>query len=114
MDDDKVMKIVQYKMPPIWMEYSTYAGAVLLLAAAHTTGVIWYTMGLAGMLMYWNYRLFVTIREYVRYVNTSEFSKLLTMIAEEELNKHKDGTFQDSECLTKEQGDVEGQDPEGD
>ena len=114
MDDDNVMRIVQYRMPSVWMEYSTYAGAVLLLAAAHTTGMIWYTMGLAGMLMYWNYRLFDTIREYVKYVNASEFSKLLTMIAEEEINKPKDGTFQDTECLTKESSDVEEEHPKGD
>lgn len=114
MDNDKVFKIVQYKMPAVWMEWGIYICAPLVLASAIVTGNVYFTAALTGCLMYWNYLLFKSLRQYVRYVNASEFSKLLTMLSEDEFNKHKDGTFQDSSCLTKEQGDVEGQDPKGD
>ena len=114
MDEDNVYAVKQYQMPPLWMEWGAYVGMVSLLSAGIVTGNVWFFAGLCGMGLYWNYKLFVVIREYVKYVNASEFSRLLTMIAEEINNKHKDGTFQDSSGLTKEQGDEETSHPEGD
>ena len=107
------LRIVQYRMPPAWMEWGAYIGAVSLLAAGILTGNVYFYAAITGMLLYWNYKLFDVIREYVQYLNASEFSKLLTTIAEAELNKQKDGTFQDSECLTKEQ-ECEQESTEGD
>jgi len=105
--DVENIQIVQYKQPPLWMEWGGHLGAVSLFAAGVVTGNIYYYMGLTAMLLYWNYKLFSVIREYVRHVNASEFSKLLTMLADLEDNEHEDGTFQDSSGLTKEQGDDE-------
>lgn len=100
--DNDVHKIVQYQMPPVWMEWGGYGAALGMFYAAVLTQNVWVIMALAAMLMYWNYRLFAIIREYVTHVNASEMSKLLMIMAEAEINKQKDGTFQDNECLTKE------------
>ena len=110
MDDDNVTRILQYENPPLWMEWSMYIGTVLMFCAAVVTGHIAWTGTLAGGLLYWNYRLYEIIRAYVRYVNASEISKLLVILAEHENNKQKDGTFQYSDGLTKEQGDEENPD----
>ena len=114
MENDNVYKIVQYKQPPLWMELGAYLGAVSLFAAGVATGSVYYFMGITAMLLYWNYKLFSVIKDYVNHVNASEFSKLLTLMAEEELNKHKEGTFQDSSGLTKEQDDEAGPSTKGD
>ena len=92
-------------MPPLWMEWGSYIGGLLLFAAGIVTGSLYFYAGVTAMFLYWNYKLFAIIREYVRHVNTTEFSRLLTIIAQNELNKHEDGTFQDSSCLTQEQDD---------
>lgn len=95
--------LVQYEKPPAWLEWGIYIGSVCLLAASVATNLPWFAMGLAAILMYWNYRLFRIITEFVRYRNASEFSKLLTKLAALEDNEHKDGTIPVQECLTKEQ-----------
>ena len=114
MDDDNVVRIVQYKQPSLWTEAMGYAAAVVLfgLTVLQTANVI-PPLALTAMLMYWNYKLFGVIREYVKQVNASEMSRLLTLMAEDAINKQKDGTFQDSDSLTKEQ-EGEGQRTERD
>jgi len=114
MNEEDQVSIVQYKVPPLWWEFGVYAGMLFtfVLLAVDTVN-IWAGVVLTGWAMYWNYHLFRIIREYVRYVNANEISKLLTILAEAELNKQKDGTFQASECLTKEQDD-EQESSEGD
>jgi|SRR5210317_190956 len=114
MDDDNVYTMNQYQKPAWWMEWSAYAGAVLLLSAGITTGNVWFFAALCGMLLYWNYRLFDTMKQYVAYVNTNEFKMLLDRIRDAENKEHKDGTFQCSSCLNKEQDDVETSLEEGD
>ena len=114
MFDDDVIRIRQYAMPAWYLEWSIYVCAIVLLTGALMTGIIWYTVTLAGLYMYWNYRMFVFIRELVAVKNASEMSRLLHLLAEHEQNKHKDGTFQDSSCLTKESSDVEEEHPKGD
>lgn len=103
LDDENVVRVVQYQKPPAWMEWSAYAGAVGLFAATllNPASPVWPAL-LTGFLLYWNYRLFDTIREYVKYVNAIEFSKLLTVLAEAEINKQKDGTIPERDGLTKE------------
>ena len=108
MDEGNVTRIVQYKQPPLWWEFGVYLGMLFVFTLMLVDTVnIWAACVITGWAMYWNYHLFRIIREYVKYVNANEFSRLLTIIAEEELNKQKDGTFQDSESLTKEQDSVE-------
>ena len=111
MNNEDEVVMVQYKEPPLWWEFSAYAGMLFMfvLMAVYTVN-IWAAVVLTGWAMYWNYHLFRIIREYVRYVNANQINNLLTAIVDAELNKQKDGTFQDSDCLTKEQDDVETKD----
>lgn len=99
-DKDGVMRIVQYKKPPVWMEMAGYLGAVCLFAATivNPGAVLWPAL-LTAHLLYWNYRLFVTLREYVKYVNATQISSLLMAMADEESNKHKEGTISESHGL---------------
>lgn len=113
-DDNNVIRIVQYKQPPLWMEYGVYAGALgLFTATIANPGISWWPMALTAMMMYWNYKLFSVIREYVKHVNASQFNTLLEIMSQAELNKPEDGTFQDSSGLTKEQ-ESEQESTEGD
>ena len=114
MDDDNVMHVRIYSKPAWYLEWAGYLGGVTLLSAGITTGVIWYYAALAGMLLYWNYRLFDTIKEYVNFVNASEIKKLIDAMESIEDNKHKDGTIPVQNCLTKESSDVEEEHPKGD
>lgn len=108
MDDDKweelgAYKCVQYRTPPIWMEMGAYLGALGLFSAGMVLGNIYFFAALCGMVLYWNYTLFRTLHSYVKYVNANEFKNLMATIKAEVNNKQKDGTFQDSSGLTKEQ-----------
>lgn len=105
LDEDNVIRIVQYQEPPLWMEWGSYLGGVAVFAAFVATGEVFWVGFLTAMLLYWNYRLFHTIKQYVRYVNTNNMKELRFQMLEAALNEHKDGTFQDSNGLTKEQGD---------
>lgn len=102
MNDKDCIKLLQYQRPPAWMEWSGYFGALAMLAAGIVTEVVWFYAGVTGMLLYWNYKLFDVIKQYVDYVNATEINKLFDMLAENERNKQKDGTFQDRDGLNKE------------
>lgn len=102
------LELVQFQKPPLWIEVLSYAGMVGLFAGAFT-GNVGALCLLAGWALFWNYKLFESIKAYVEYVNATEINNLLARIVEDELNKQKDGTFQDNESLTKEKDDVEGQ-----
>lgn len=101
LDDENVVRVMQYQKPPAWMEWLAYSVMVGLFAGAYL-GNVWALAVLTGGALYWNYRLFDTIRAYVKYVNAMEFSKLLAVLAENELNKQKDGTIPERDGLTKE------------
>lgn len=99
----KTVKVVQYKQPsPLW-EGAGYLGALALLAATLVNpGVAAWPAVLTGCLLYWNYYMFRIMRDYVKYVNATEISKLLVDLANNEEEVHKDGTISDSEGLNKE------------
>lgn len=103
MKDVKTIKVVQYKQPsPIW-EGAGYLGALALLAATLVNpGVAMWPAALAGALLYYNYTMFRIMRDYVKYVNATEISKLLVDLANKPAEVHKDGTISDSEGLNKE------------
>lgn len=101
MKDDLIL--VQYEKPPVWMEWGMYVCAVGTLAGSVATGIPYFAMVLTAALMYWNYRLFRIINDYVRFRNASNFSRLLSELEALDLNEHKDGTIPVQECLTKEQ-----------
>ena len=102
-NDDNEMVFVQYSPPSRWYEIGGYCLALGLFYASALTGNIWVLMALAALFMFWNYKLFSILRDYIRHLNASEFSRLLTVLSENEINIQKDGTFQDSSSLTKEQ-----------
>ena len=106
MDEGNVYKLEQYSAPPVWMEWLVYVCALVVFMSCVVFPTVWYAPAvLAGCLMYWNYRYFVLIRSYVSYVNHTRFKELLDVMKEAHNNKQKDGTFQDSSCLTKEHSD---------
>jgi hypothetical protein len=106
--EDKVLVLSQAQPPSAWLEWVSYLCIFALFIGVQLAPTsVFPLVALTGLFMYWNYRLFRMIEKYVRYYNASEFSKLLHKMAMYDLNKQKDGTFQDTECLTKEQDDEE-------
>lgn len=103
--NDEPYVLVQYSRPPVWMEWGAYLCTVLVFAAAVVTGALHFVAVLAGCLLYWNYLLFSTLKNYVQYRNASEFSKMLTALNEHEANNTQDGTIPVQQGLTKESED---------
>lgn len=100
-------EIRMYTPPGRWMEYTMYVCTLIVFAQAVYTGIVYYTAVLAACLLYWNYLWFRLMRKWIDLLNENEIKKLADFLDTLALNEHKDGTFQDTECLTKESSDEE-------
>ena len=98
--------LVQYEQPSKWIEWGVVFFAMLMVGCTTVYGGPYFAVALAAGLLFWNYRLFRVVNEYVKYRNASEFSRLLDTIAALERNNTEDGTIPVQESLTKEQEDV--------
>ena len=97
--------LVQYAKPPAWLEWLVYVITVVIIGAYVIAPSVYYLVLLASGLMYWNYRMFRIVTEFVRYRNASEFSKMLDVLASYAVNDTEDGTIPVQESLTKESDD---------
>lgn len=108
--DDDTYVLVQWKEPSWWLEWATYLCVVVLFVCIVMTSNMYLIASMAGILLFWNYRLFRTITEYTRYRNASEFSRFLDEMDALIKNETKDGTIPVQDGLTKEQASEETED----
>lgn len=99
--DEEVLVLKHYNKIPTWIEWLVYVSVLSLFVGYVLTLSVYPVVVITAALLYWNYKLFGILNNYISYINATGVIQLLTELYSYHDNEQKDGTFQDTDGLIK-------------